>query len=144
MRLVRARPRAVAVGLVAAVIAALAGGCGYDVELPDLFAITRTGAGSTMTMVVNQSGAITCNHGHQKMLTSAQLITARDLSDNLGQDATAKLHIPPARGTVYYYRVRMQQGTVAFPDRAATDHRYLGQLEAFVLQAASQYCVSGG
>lgn len=144
MRRVLARPWTAAVALAAAVIAIAASGCGYDVELPDLFAITRTGEGSTLSLVVNQSGAITCNHGRQKMLTSAQLITARDLSDNLGADATAKLHIPPAPGTVYYYRVRKEQGTIAFPDRAATDHRYLGQLEAFVLQVAPQYCGGRG
>lgn len=134
-------------GVVAAALAAVGlalGGCGYDVQLGDLFAVTRTGPGGPVTLVVNQSGQITCNHGRRRMLSSAQVITARDLSDSLSDDATAKLTLPRVPGTVYYYRVRLQQGTIAFPDRAATGRRSLGQLEAFVLQAAAQYCRSAG
>lgn len=121
-------------------IAAAVAGCGYNVQLPDLFEVTRTGEGSTLTLVVNQSGQVTCDRVRRGTLSSAQVITARDLADDLGPDATAKLTIPRERGTVYYYRVRMQQGTIAFPDRAATRRRALGRLEAFVLQTAERYC----
>lgn len=120
--------------------AAVLAGCGLNVDLGDLFLVTRTGPGPKLTLLVDQSGAVTCNGGKQKMLTSSQLITARDLADNLSSDASKKLSIPPAPDTVYRYRVKLQQGTISFPDRAATDHKYLGQLEAFVLQAAQQYC----
>ena len=134
------RVRALGAGLVALVVlAVLVGGCGYNVELPDLFALTRTGPGGKLTMVVNESGQITCA-GRQKTLTSSQIITARDLAQNLVTDAGRKLTIPPLPGSVYYYRVKLQQGTIAFPDRAGTNHRYLGQVEAFALQAAAQYC----
>ncbi len=129
--------RAVGLGLAAA---ALIAGCGLNVELPDLFLVTRTGPGPKLTMVVNESGGITCNGGRQKTLSSSQLITARDLAENLSQDAHAKLAIPASPGTVYRYTVKLQQGTISFPDRAGTAHRYLGQMEAFVLQAAQQYC----
>jgi hypothetical protein len=127
------------IALLAAVAAGLSG-CGLNVELPDLFLLTRTGAGPKVTLVVNDGGQITCNGGKQKTLTSSQLITARDLADNLASDAQAKLTIPASPGSVYYYRVKLQQGTISFPDRAATTHRYLGQLEAFALQAVAQYC----
>jgi hypothetical protein len=133
---VRAPRRAVALALAAAMIS----GCGLNVELPDLFLVTRTGGGSKLTLVVNDGGQIRCNGGKQKTLASSQLITARDLADNLAGDATAKLKIPAPAGTVYSYTVKLQQGTISFPDRAATGHKYLGQLEAFVLQAAQQYC----
>jgi hypothetical protein len=124
----------------ALVTAALLAGCGLNVDLGDLFLVTRTGPGPKLTLLVDESGTVTCNGGKQKMLTSSQLITARDLADNLSSDATKKLSIPPAPDTVYRYRVKLRQGTISFPDRAATDHKYLGQLEAFVLQTAQQYC----
>ncbi len=117
-----------------------AAGCGLNVELPDLFLVTRSGPGGTLTLVVNQSGQIRCNGGRQKTLSSAELITARDLADNLSQDAQRKLTLPVPQDAVYRYTVKLQQGTISFPDRAATSRRYLGQLEAFVLQAAQQYC----
>jgi hypothetical protein len=129
--------RRAALGLVAAVVIA---GCGLNVDLGDLFLVTRTGSGPKLTMLVDESGTITCNGGKQKMLTSSELITARDLAGNLSTDATNKLNIPSPPNTVYRYTVKLQQGTISFPDRAATDHKYLGQLEAFVLQAAQQYC----
>jgi hypothetical protein len=128
-----------AVATVAAVAAGLSG-CGLNVKLPDLFLLTRTVGGSKLSLIVNDGGQITCNGGKQKTLTSSQLITARDLADNLAGDAKAGLTIPASRGSVYSYRVKLQQGTIAFPDRAATTHRYLGRVEAFALQAAQQYC----
>jgi hypothetical protein len=129
--------RRTALGLVAAAAVA---GCGLNVDLGDLFLVTRTGSGPKLTLLVDQSGTIRCNGGKQRTLTSSQLITARDLADNLSTDASKKLSIPASPDTVYRYTVKLQQGTISFPDRAATDHRYLGQLEAFVLQAAQQYC----
>jgi hypothetical protein len=129
--------RSPALGLGAAAVLA---GCGLNVELPDLFLVTRTGAGQKVAIVVNESGQISCNGGKQKTLSSSQLITARDLADNLSTDAQKKLTIPASPNSVYQYTVKLQQGTISFPDRAATSHRYLGQLEAFVLQAAHQYC----
>jgi hypothetical protein len=130
-----------AVALTAAVAAALAvAGCGVNVELADLFLVTRTGAGPKLTLLVNSDGSVRCNGGKQKMLTSSQLITARDLADNLSTDAQKKLTIAPPPDAVYNYTVKLQQGTISFPDRAATNHKYLGQLEAFVLLTAQQYC----
>ncbi len=129
--------RAVVLGLASAAVVA---GCGLNVELPDLFLVTRTGPGPKLTIVVNESGGLTCNGGRQKTLTSSQLITARDLADNLSKDAQNKLAIPAPPNTVYRYSVKLQQGSISFPDRAAATHKYLGQMEAFVLQAAQQYC----
>lgn len=118
-------------------------GCGLDVNLGDLFLVTRTGPGPKLTMLVNQSGQISCNGGKQKMLSSSDLITARDLAVDLVNDATAKLTLPATAGTVYYYRVKLQQGTVSFPDRGVVGHPYLAQLELFTVQAAQQYCGLG-
>lgn len=135
----RHSPAAIAIAL-AVLATAGGGGCGLNVQLPDLFLVTRTGGGAKLTLVVNEGGGVTCDGGKQRTLSSSQLITARDLADNLTTDAQAKLTIPAPAGTVYYYTVKLQPGRIAFPDRAATSHKYLGQLEAFVLQASQQYC----
>ena len=130
----------VAAVALAVLAAAFVGACGLNVRLADLFLVTRSGGGAKLRLVVNESGGVRCNGGRQKTLTSSQLITARDLSENLADDAKAKLTIPVPPNAVYSYTVKLQQGTISFPDRAATTHRYLGQLEAFVLQIAPQYC----
>jgi hypothetical protein len=127
------------IALAAAISVALAG-C-FDVASPDVFLLTRTGPGAKLTMLINDSGTISCNGGKVKPISNARLIQARDLADNLGPDAMAGLTIPPEAGTVYYYRIKLQQGTVSFPDRAADSrHPNLAQAELFVLQAAQQAC----
>lgn len=124
--------------------AAVLAGC-FDVESPDLFLLTRTGAGSKLTLLINDSGTIRCNGGKAKPISNARLIQARDLSDNLATDATAKLTIPPQTGSVYYFRIKLQQGTVSFPDRAADRrHPNLAQAELFAVQAAQQACGLAG
>jgi hypothetical protein len=120
--------------------AALAGGCGLNVELADLFLVTRTGQGTKLTMLVNDSGAITCNGGKQKMLSSALLIQARDLSGDLANDATDHLDLPVKPGTVFSYKIEVQQGTIRFSDRDTLHHPLLAQMELFTAQAAQQAC----
>jgi hypothetical protein len=120
--------------------AAVLAGC-FTVQSPDLFLITRAGPGSTLTLLVNDSGTISCNGSRARQISSQRLIQARDLSDNLANDATAKLTIPTQPGSVYYFRIRMQQGTIAFPDKAAdARHPNLAQAELFATQAAVQVC----
>lgn len=129
------------VALVAA-MATVVAGC-FDVQSADLFLLTRTGQGSRLTLLVSDSGAVSCDGARAKPISNTRLIQARDLSDNLAKDAAAKLTIPPAPGSVYYFRVKLQQGTVSFPDRAADSrHPILAQLELFALQTAQQACGS--
>jgi hypothetical protein len=129
----------VALALTAAV-SVLAGGCGLNVELADLFLLTRTGQGSKLTMLVNSGGQITCNGGKQKMLSSALVIQARNLADGLGDDAQQHLNLPPTPGTVFTYKLKLQQGTIRFSDRDTLHHPLLAQVELFTAQAAQQAC----
>jgi hypothetical protein len=130
-------------GLAAAMAVALAG-C-FDVQSPDLFLLTRTGPGAKLTLLVNDSGTMSCNGGKAKPISNARLIAARDLSENLTTDAMAKLRIPPEGGSVYYFRLKLQAGTVSFPDRAAdARHPNLAAAELFATQAAQQVCGLGG
>ncbi|MFZ0041431.1 MAG: hypothetical protein WAK93_09000 [Solirubrobacteraceae bacterium] len=137
----RARP--VALGVVTAVAIWLTG-CGLNIQSPDLFVLTRTGQGPKLTMLVNDSGTISCDGAKPKPISDARLIQARDLSDDLVKDASHNLTIASEPGTIYYYRIRVQQGTVSFPDRAAPGHKELEEAELFAAQAATQACGRGG
>jgi hypothetical protein len=123
----------------AAALAAL-GGCGFDVELPDLFLLTRSGQGSRLTLLVNDSGAVHCNGGKQKLLSSSMLIQARDLADNLAADAKRNLHLPVAAGSTYSYTIKLQQGTITFSDRDTAGRKTLAQAELFAIQTAQRVC----
>jgi hypothetical protein len=131
--------RALAGAAGALMLALTLAGC-FDVQSPDLFLLTRTGQGGKLTLLINDSGTIRCDGGKAKPVSNTTLITARDLSDNLGTDAQNKLTIPNAPGSVYYFRIRLEQGTVSFPDRAAASRKVLAQAELFAAQTAQQDC----
>ena len=135
--------RALAGAVTAAAVAVLVAGC-FDVQSADLFLLTRTGQGSKLTMLVNDGGTIRCNGGKAKPISNSSLITARDLSDNLATDAQNKLTIPDTPGSVYYSRIRLQQGTISFPDRASATRKALAQAELFAALAAQQECGLSG
>jgi hypothetical protein len=141
-----ARPVAVtllpATLLAAMLLTVVLGGCGLAVQAPDLFAVTRTGAGKSLTMLVNYAGTVRCNGAPAKTLPDSVLLVARDLVGQLGPDARRKLNLPSPPGSVYRFKVRLQAGTVSFPDTAAARHPTLAQLEQFVLQA-QQACGAG-
>jgi hypothetical protein len=131
--------------LVAAVLAALVvAGCGLDVQAPDLFQVTRSGAGGQrLTLLVNDGGTISCDGGKPKSLPDPQLLQARDLATNLNADVKAKLRFPVNARSVFSYTVKVQNGTFTFPDTAASSRKELSQLELFVLQAAANPCGLG-
>jgi hypothetical protein len=131
---------------VALVVGALVAvsGCGLDVELPDLFLLTRTGQGSKLTLLVNDSGSISCNGAKSKQLSSSMLITARDLADNLSGDASRHLDLPARPGSTFDFAIRLQQGTIRFSDADTAHHPYLAQAELFAIQAAQQVCRLSG
>jgi hypothetical protein len=131
--------RALAGAAGALVLAVMLAGC-FEVQSPDLFLLTRTGQGGRLTLLINDSGTIRCDGGKAKPVSNTTLITARDLSDNLATDAQNKLTIPEAPGSVYYFRIRLEQGTVSFPDRAAASRKVLAQAELFAAQTAQREC----
>jgi hypothetical protein len=118
-------------------------GCGLAVQAPDLFAVTKTGQGKSVTMVINDGGTITCNRGRAKPLSDPLLIVGRSLVGQLEADALKKLDPPSPAGSAYRYTVRLQQGTFSFPDTSAAHRPELAKLEQFVLQAQPA-CGSSG
>lgn len=118
----------------------LAGGCGFEVQQPDLFLLTRTGQGGKLTMLVNYGGTISCNGGPQKQIPDSLLIQARDLGQTLDSDAQAKLDIPNGPHTVYSYSIKLPDGTIHFPDSAGAQHSELAQIQLLALQLAQGPC----
>jgi hypothetical protein len=114
--------------------------CGLSVQEGDLFLLTRTGGGQTLTILVDYGGTISCNGGPPQMLPDQLLLVARDLQDSLNPDAKNNLHIPPPPDSVYTYKVKLPDGTITFPDTAGAQHSELAQTEQFVLQAAATPC----
>ncbi len=136
------RPAGLAVLIIAGALAIT--GCGFDVQSPDLFLLTRTGQGPKLSLLVNDGGTIRCNGSKPKQITNMMLISARDLSDNLATDANKHLDLPPGPGTIFTFRIRLQQGTIVFSDRDTTHHKELAQAELFAVQAAQQVCGLSG
>jgi hypothetical protein len=115
-------------------------GCGENVTSPDLFVLTRTGQGKPLTLLVNDSGTIRCDGGQAKPISDALLIQARDLATNLDTDAKAALHVPATADGVFFFTIRLQDGTISFGDTAAAKHKELAPAELFAVQAAQGPC----
>jgi hypothetical protein len=131
------RLRAAASTLTAVIVLA---GCGLNETSPDLFLLKRTGQGQTLTVLVNDGGTIRCDGRAAKPISDQMLLQARDLATTLDNDAKAKLEIAAAANSVAFYSVRLQDGTITFPDTAASTHHELAQAELFAVQAEQGPC----
>jgi hypothetical protein len=123
---------------------AMLSACGLAVQSPDLFLLTRTGQGTKLTLLVSDGGTIRCNGSKPRAISDPMLIQARDLAVNLAPDASSSLSLPAGRGTIFSFRIKLQQGTITFSDRDTTGHRELAQAELFAVQAAQQACGLSG
>jgi hypothetical protein len=127
--------------ILSAGLALAAAGCGFAVQSPDLFLLTRTGQGGTQQILVNDGGTIRCNGGNARTLSDPLLLAARDLATSLDSDVKNKLRLRPATAaSVYSYRVRLQDGTLVFADTDAPGHKELAQAELLMAQALQGPC----
>jgi hypothetical protein len=126
------------------VLALMLGGCGLNVQSADLFLLTRTGAGRQLTLLVSDGGTVRCNGGAAKPLPDRLLLQARDLASRLNTDAKKGLRIPRASNSIATYNVKLQHGTISFPDTAARGRSELAQLELFAVQVAQAPCGLSG
>jgi hypothetical protein len=132
-----------AVVVAAGAVVAFVAGC-LDIRPADLFVLTRTGQGRTLTLLVSDGGTVTCDRGAARSLPDPLLLRARDLVGALKADARSKLSIPSPPRSVYRFRVRLQSGTVVFPDTAGRTHPVLAQVELLAVQVAAHACHTGG
>src|SRR5436305_7973884 len=112
-------PRTIrALSAVALVLALV--GCGENVKGADLFLLTRRPSGQhqgpELSLLVNDSGTISCNGGRPKPLADPLLLEARDLTPRLDAVAGMKLLTPP--NSVFHYYIVLPYGSVSFPDTA--------------------------
>jgi hypothetical protein len=123
-----------------AVLGGLLVGCGLSVQSADLFLLTRTAPGRRLTLLVSDGGTVRCDGGSAKPLSDNLLIEARDLADTLDDDAKRGMNIPKNSQSVATYKVRLQHGTISFPDTAGRAHTELARLELFAAQVSQRPC----
>ena len=124
----------------AALAAAVAlAGCGTP--SPDLFEVTRSGAdrNADVRLLVSDGGTVSCN-GEEHTLDPDRLLTARELARDLVPQAELGLELPSGPGTQLSYRVRLEEGTVAFGDRSAELPASFNRLVAFTTDVTERVC----
>jgi hypothetical protein len=127
--------------LAAAALAAIAlAGCGDEAR--DLFLVTRSGdvPGAALTLRITDDGRASCNHKPLVEITSAQLITARDVARNLEDPSKQQLRLAPGSQPVFSYRVRTEDGGVAWSDDSARQPAVLFELAKLTRDVAKGPC----
>ncbi len=130
--------RGAAIALIALAVAA----CGAPP--PDLFEVRRSGQGTNarVDLVVSDGGSVTCN-GREHALNGDLLLRARKVARDLAAQAELGLQLPPGRGTVLSYRVRLEPGTVSFSDTSPHQPRPFLALQALTKDITEDVCGLG-
>jgi hypothetical protein len=115
-------------------------GCGTEAH--DLFVVTRSGEipGAKLTLRVTYDGRASCNGRELVDITSEQTITAREAQRELKEPAEAGRRLPPVRGSVLSYRVRTEDGTVAWSDTSRRQPPVLFTLAKLTRDVAKGPC----
>jgi hypothetical protein len=115
----------------------------------DLFLVERSGTipGAKLTLRLTDDGGAYCNEGDRHELTSAQLITAREIRGELDgrkdEDvglAEKHINLKPGPVTSLSYRVRSENGSVAFSDTSARQPQAFYRLAQLTREIAKQDC----
>jgi hypothetical protein len=128
---------------VAAALAALAlaaARCGREAR--DLFLVTRSGdvPGARLTLRVTDDGRASCNRRPLVEISSDQLIAARESTRDLEDPAKAGLRLRPGPQSVFSYRVRTEEGTVAWSDDSRRQPPVLFKLAKLTRDVAKGPC----
>ncbi len=136
------RARGASLVACALAVAVLAAGCGGGVTAPDLFIVYRSGSTphARLTLLVNEEGGVNCNGGPTRKLDDPQIVKARDIQEEIHDEASSHLYLAPKPGSVLSYYLRDENGTVRFSDNSAHQPAVLRQIQLFVLQTAQQVC----
>ena len=131
--------RAAAAALAGAAALAM-GSCGSEAR--DLFLVTRSGdvPGAPLTLRVTDDGRASCNHRPLVEITSAQLVTAREVERDLEDPAKAQLRLASGPQPVFSYRVRTEEGGVAWSDDSARQPAVLFKLAKLTRDVAKGPC----
>lgn len=107
-----------ALTLAALGLSAAAAGCGGGGPPADLFVVQRSGdvPGGRLELRITDDGRAACNGRPLVDITSQQLLDARQARRDLAEPAAAGLRLPTGPGSVLSYRVRSEDGVVAWSD----------------------------
>jgi hypothetical protein len=132
--------RRAALTAVAALAALAISACGSEAR--DLFLVTRSGdvPGAGLTLRITDDGRASCNGKPLVDITSAQVISARETERDLGKPAKAQLRLAPGAQSVFSYRVRTQDGGVAWSDDSARQPPVLFKLAQLTRDVAKGPC----
>jgi hypothetical protein len=132
--------RAAAATVLAALAALAAAACGSEAR--DLFLVTRTGdvPGGRLTLRITDDGRASCNGKPLVDVTSAQLIAARESERDLEKPSKAQLRLAPGRQSVFSYRVRTEEGGVAWSDDSARQPPVLFKVAKLTRDVAKGPC----
>jgi hypothetical protein len=121
---------------------ALAGTAGCGSEARDLFLVPRSGdvPGAPLTLRVTDDGRASCNHRPLVEITSAQLVTAREVERDLEDPAKAQLRLASGPQPVFSYWVRTEEGGVAWSDDSARQPAVLFKLAKLTRDVAKGPC----
>jgi hypothetical protein len=124
----------------AAGLAATVAACGT--RPPDLLVLTRSGSvpGAGLRLLVRDDGDVRCNGGVTRRLSDSQLLDAREIARELADPASKHRSLPPGRGSVLRYRVRLQEGTVSFSDDSRGQTREMFLAQRFARSVATGAC----
>jgi hypothetical protein len=131
--------RAAALALIA--LAAMAtSACGSEAR--DLFLVTRSGdvPGARLTLRVTDDGRASCDGRPLVEITSAQLITARESERDVEPSAKAQLRLAPGAQPIFSYRVRTEEGGVAWSDDSLHQPAVLFKLAKLTRDVAKGPC----
>jgi len=146
------RPAARRAAALLALAAAAALAACSGAQPADLFLVQRTGtiAGARLTLRISDDGGAYCNGGKREEITSAQLITAREIRRELDGDknddenkvglAAKHVELPPGSITSLSFRVRSEKGTVAFSDTSAHQPQTFYRLAQLTRDVARGAC----
>lgn len=123
----------------ALVFAVLAAGCGTPSA--DLFVIERTGdiPDADLTLRVSDGTSVECD-GTPRELSSAQLLDAREIADDLAPLLEDGFEAPPGRQSVLRFRVTGEQGAVAFSDSSSPLPPVFAHVLAFTRDVSKRSC----
>ena len=136
----RSRVVAAAAVAVAAACAVLVAACGSEAH--DLFLVTRSGdvPGAQLSLRITDDGRASCNHKPLVEISSDELIAARDVERNLEDPSKAQLRLAPGPQSILSYRVRTEQGGVAWSDDSARQPAVLFKLAKLTRDVAKGPC----
>jgi hypothetical protein len=125
--------------LVAAIVLA---GCDAGAPSHDLFLVQRAGdiPGARLALRVTDDGRASCNRGPLVEITSAQLITARELERDLEPLAKRRYALPRGPDSVLQYRVVLEDGAVRFADDSRGQPSQLFKLAKLTRDVARGAC----